>query len=63
MVEIHLFSEAEADSPSPTAKWLADPDVVHVPVSGLLDRNYLAARSRLIDPKRETLGMASAGRP
>ena len=44
------------------AMWLADPDVVHVPVPGLLDRNYLAARSKLIDAAHD-MGPASAGEP
>ena len=60
--EIHLFSEASRLAFADRAKWLADPDVVHVPVSGLLDRNYLAARAKLIDPKHD-MGMASAGDP
>ncbi|HEY3638716.1 MAG TPA: gamma-glutamyltransferase [Rhizomicrobium sp.] len=60
--EIHLFSEASRLAFADRAKWLADPDVVHVPVEGLLDRNYLAARSKLIDPQHD-MGMASAGDP
>ena len=60
--EIHLFSEASRLAFADRAKWLADPDVVHVPVSGLLDSNYLASRARLIDPKHD-MGMASAGDP
>ena len=60
--EIHLFSEASRLAFADRAKWLADPDVVHVPVSGLLDKNYLAARARLIDPKHD-MGTASAGDP
>jgi gamma-glutamyltranspeptidase/glutathione hydrolase len=60
--EIHLFSEASRLAFADRAKWLADPDVVHVPVTGLLDGNYLAARSKLIDPKRD-MGQAGAGEP
>ena len=37
-------------------------DFVPVPLSGLLDRSYLDARSRLIDPMH-ALGPASAGTP
>lgn len=39
-----------------------DPDFVAVPVSGLIDRGYLARRSRLISPTR-TLGRYEAGSP
>jgi len=60
--EIHLFSQASRLAFADRAMWLADPDVVHVPVTGLLERNYLAARSKLIDPARD-MGMASAGEP
>jgi len=60
--EIHLFSEASRLAFADRAKWLADPDVVHVPVSGLLDRSYLAARAKLIDPRHD-MGTAAAGEP
>ncbi|HEX3430398.1 MAG TPA: gamma-glutamyltransferase [Rhizomicrobium sp.] len=60
--EIHLFSEASRLAFADRAMWLADPDVVRVPVAGLLDRSYLAARSKLIDPRHD-MGMASAGEP
>jgi len=60
--EIHLFSEASRLAFADRAKWLADPDVVHVPVAGLLDKNYLAARAKLIDPQHD-MGTASAGEP
>ncbi|KAF8349778.1 gamma-glutamyltranspeptidase [Amanita rubescens] len=34
-------------------KWyVADPDVRHVPVKGLLSKDYLASRAKLIDPRR-----------
>jgi gamma-glutamyltranspeptidase/glutathione hydrolase len=60
--EIHLFSEASRLAFADRAMWLADPDAVHVPVSGLVDRSYLAARSKLIDPAHD-MGTASAGEP
>lgn len=60
--EIHLFSEASRLAFADRSMWLADSDVVHVPVMGLLDRAYLAARSKLIDPARD-MGAASAGEP
>lgn len=60
--EIHLFSEASRLAFADRAKWLADPDVVHVPVAGLLDKSYLEARSALIDPLHD-MGKAHAGEP
>jgi gamma-glutamyltranspeptidase/glutathione hydrolase len=60
--EIQLFSEASRLAFADRGMWLADPDAVHVPVSGLLDRNYLTARSKLIDPAHD-MGTASAGEP
>ncbi len=60
--EIHLFSEASRLAFADRSMWLADPDVVRVPVAGLLDESYLASRSQLIDPLHDT-GTASAGQP
>ncbi len=60
--EIHLFSEASRLAFADRAMWLADPDVVHVPVSGLLDHDYLKDRASLIDPARD-MGTAKAGEP
>lgn len=60
--EIHLFSEASRLAFADRAMWLADPDVVHVPVAGLLDEAYLAERSKLIDPAHD-MGPAKAGAP
>ncbi|HEY1615956.1 MAG TPA: gamma-glutamyltransferase [Rhizomicrobium sp.] len=60
--EIHLFSEASRLAFADRAMWLADPDAVHVPVAGLLDRDYLKARGNLIDRARD-MGMAAAGEP
>ncbi len=48
----HLFAEASRLAFADRAQYLADPDFVAVPVAGLLARDYLAARARLIDPAR-----------
>jgi gamma-glutamyltranspeptidase/glutathione hydrolase len=60
--EVHLFSEASRLAFADRAMYLADSDIVHVPVDGLLDRGYLTTRSALIDPQRD-MGMAQAGIP
>jgi gamma-glutamyltranspeptidase/glutathione hydrolase len=60
--EIHLFSEASRLAFADRSMWLAYPDVVHVPVSGLLDKAYLESRGALINPRHD-MGTASAGEP
>ena len=48
----HIIAEAERLAFADRARYLADPDKVAVPVDGLLDKDYLAARRKLIDPNR-----------
>jgi gamma-glutamyltranspeptidase/glutathione hydrolase len=60
--EVHLVSEAERLAFADRAQYLGDPDAIHVPVAGLLDRGYLRTRSLLIDPKRD-MGTAAPGTP
>lgn len=59
---IHLFAEASRLAFADRAQYVADPDVVRVPVSGLLDRTYLGERAALIDPAHD-MGTAQAGTP
>jgi len=59
---IHLFTQASRLAFADRAMYVADPDVVRVPVSGLLDKAYLAQRTALIDPARD-MGKAAAGTP
>jgi gamma-glutamyltranspeptidase/glutathione hydrolase len=59
---VHLISEASRLAYADRAQWLGDPDFVAVPLAGLLDRAYLDARSRLIDPLH-AMGTAPAGAP
>jgi len=49
---VHLFSEAGRLAFADRDAFIADPDFIDVPVRPLLDREYLQARSRLIDPKK-----------
>ena len=60
--EVHLFTQASRLAFADRATYLADPDVINVPVRGLIDRDYLAQRSALIDPAKD-MGQASAGTP
>jgi gamma-glutamyltranspeptidase/glutathione hydrolase len=59
---VHLVSEASHLAYADRERWLGDPELVSVPLRGLLDRGYLAMRSRLINPQR-SMGIASAGTP
>jgi gamma-glutamyltranspeptidase/glutathione hydrolase len=59
---IHLFTQASRLAFADRALYVADPDIVHVPVSSLLDKSYLAQRSALINPAHD-MGTAQAGTP
>ena len=59
---VHRIVEAERLAFADRNRYLADPDFVTAPVSGLLDRTYIDQRRALIDPNR-ALGEASAGTP
>jgi gamma-glutamyltranspeptidase / glutathione hydrolase len=47
---IHLLAEAHRLALADRERWVGDPYFVEVPVDGLLDPGYLAARAALIDP-------------
>jgi gamma-glutamyltranspeptidase/glutathione hydrolase len=59
---VHLIVEAERLAYADRARYVADSDFVDVPVAGLLDHRYLAARSRLINVT-QSLGIAQPGEP
>ncbi len=58
----HLIAESQRLAYADRARYAADADFVAVPVAGMIDRKYLAARSALIDPAR-TIPKAVAGTP
>ncbi|MEX2647927.1 MAG: gamma-glutamyltransferase [Alphaproteobacteria bacterium] len=58
----HLIAEASRLAFADRNAYVADPDFVPVPVAGLIDPGYVAARSRLIDPAR-AMGEAAPGEP
>ena len=58
----HLFAEASRLAFADRNRYLADSDHVAIPLDGLLDPGYIAARSRLIDPKR-AMEKAEPGTP
>ena len=59
---VHLISEAGRLAFADRAAYIADSDFMSVPVDGLLQRNYLAARSELISAAR-SMGKALPGAP
>ncbi len=59
---VHLLSEASRLAYADRGEWLGDTDFVSVPLAGLLDQNYLAARSQLINPMHD-MGRAMPGIP
>jgi len=59
---VHLFSEASRLAYADRDRWLGDSDFVATPILGLLDRGYLAQRSKLIDPMH-AVGLSAAGQP
>ncbi|MEO5866991.1 MAG: gamma-glutamyltransferase [Sphingomonas sp.] len=58
----HLFAESSRLAYADRDMYIGDPDFVSVPVTGLLDPRYLAARSALISPDR-SIGTIAPGRP
>lgn len=58
----HLIAESQRLAYADRARYSADADFVTVPVAGMVDRTYLAARSALIDPAK-TMPEVSAGTP
>lgn len=58
---IHLYSEAARLAFADRNQYVADSDYVAVPVSGLLDKHYLARRGTLIGER--SMGLANAGTP
>jgi len=59
---MHLIVEASRLAFADRARYMADSDFVPVPVEGLLNADYLRARSQLIQPEA-TIGKALPGRP
>src|SRR5690606_20364168 len=59
---VHLIAEASRLAYADRDFYLADADHVEVPVRGLLDSDYLKARSQSIEPAR-TMGKAAPGTP
>jgi gamma-glutamyltranspeptidase / glutathione hydrolase len=59
---VHLIAEASRLAFADRDQYLADPDFVDIPVTGLLNRDYLDARGRNISADR-SMGKAFPGAP
>jgi len=59
---VHLVAEAGRLAFADRDQYMADPDFLDIPVEGLLDRDYLEARSGLISAAR-SMGKALPGAP
>ncbi len=59
----HLFAEASRIAYADRDRYVADPDLVHVPTAGLIDPGYLAQRARLINPDAAATGRVAPGTP
>lgn len=58
----HWFSEAGRLAFADRNLYLADPGFLSVPVTGLVDRDYIRSRALLVNPER-SMGRARAGDP
>jgi gamma-glutamyltranspeptidase/glutathione hydrolase len=60
----HLYVEATRRAYADRNAWIGDPDFVRVPVAGLVDPTYIAARMKDIDPAHATASsQIAAGNP
>ncbi len=60
LVAVHFVAEAEKLAYADRAKFIGDPDAVHVPVDAMLEATYLRKRASLIDPSL-SMGHAAPG--
>lgn len=59
---VHLFTQSSRLAFADRDRYIADPEFVNVPVKGLLNKEYLLARSKKIDLNKD-MGTAEAGEP
>jgi len=59
----NLFAQASRLAYADRDRYVGDPAFVTAPVAGLLDRGYLAARAKLIDPQHFAAGTVAPGDP
>ena len=59
---IHLLAQSSRLAFADRGKYIADSDFVSVPVTGLINKEYLAVRAKLINENND-MGKATAGTP
>ena len=59
----NLFAQASRLAYADRDRYVGDPAFVKAPVAGLLDREYLAARAKLMDPAHFAAGQVAPGNP
>jgi gamma-glutamyltranspeptidase/glutathione hydrolase len=59
---VHVISEAYRLAYADRGQYMADADFISVPLAGLLDRNYLAQRAKLISMTK-SMGVPPVGQP
>jgi len=59
----NLFAQASRLAYADRDRYVGDPDFVRVPVAGMIDRTYLAARAKLINPQHFAAGRVAPGEP
>ncbi|HLI22887.1 MAG TPA: gamma-glutamyltransferase [Stellaceae bacterium] len=59
----NLFAQASRLAYADRDRYVGDPAFVHVPIGGMLNRAYLAARAKLIDPTHFVAGVVPPGEP
>jgi gamma-glutamyltranspeptidase / glutathione hydrolase len=59
---LHLIAEVSRLAFADRNHYIGDPDQVEIPIEGLLDRDYLAQRASLVDPRR-AMSAARPGEP
>jgi gamma-glutamyltranspeptidase/glutathione hydrolase len=59
----NLFAQASRLAYADRDRYLGDPDFVRAPIAGMIDRNYLSQRSKLINPQHFAAGTVAPGEP
>jgi gamma-glutamyltranspeptidase/glutathione hydrolase len=59
----NLFAQASRLAYADRDRYVGDPDFIHVPVAGMIDRTYLAARAKLINAQHFAAGTVAPGEP
>jgi gamma-glutamyltranspeptidase/glutathione hydrolase len=59
----NLFAQASRLAYADRDRYIGDPEFVHAPIAGMIDRTYLAQRAKLIDKQHFAAGTVAPGEP